>query len=67
MPEARGATSPQDSIVHLSRVVSGTLLDLTGCPVRTLAATGHLKITGLTSGVYLLRITDGAISKLVVR
>ncbi|MBO3270212.1 choice-of-anchor I family protein [Hymenobacter defluvii] len=57
----------QGSTVRLSRAVSGTLLDLTGRPVRTLSATDRLETTGLAGGVYTLRTTDGATSKLVVR
>jgi len=54
--------------VRLSRPVAGTLCDLTGRPVRQFAtATDHLDTSGLAAGVYVLRATDGATSKLVVR
>lgn len=57
----------QGSAVRLSRVISGTLHDLTGRPVRHLAATDQLDTNGLAAGVYVLRATDGATGKLVVR
>jgi len=57
----------QGSTVHLSRAVSGALLDLTGRTVRTINATDHLETSGLAGGVYVLRTTDGATGKLVVR
>ncbi|MBX0293050.1 choice-of-anchor I family protein [Hymenobacter sp. HSC-4F20] len=52
--------------VRLSRPVSGTLTDLTGRPVRQLTATDRLLTSGLSAGVYLLRASDGASSKVVV-
>lgn len=57
----------QGGAVRLSRAVSGALCDLTGRPVRQLAATDRLETSGLAAGVYVLRATDGATSKLVVR
>jgi hypothetical protein len=57
----------QGAPVRLSRAVSGTLHDLTGRPVRQLAATDQLALGGLAPGVYVLRATDGATTKLVVR
>jgi hypothetical protein len=54
--------------VRLSRPVAGTLCDLTGRPVRQFAtATDRLDTGGLAAGVYVLRATDGATSKLMVR
>lgn len=52
--------------VRLSRPVSGTRTDLTGRPVRQLTATDRLSTSGLSAGVYVLRATDGATSKIVV-
>ena len=58
----------QGAAVHLSRPVAGTLLDLAGRAVRQLAtATNQLDTSGLAAGVYVLRATDGAATKLVVR
>ncbi|OUJ71780.1 choice-of-anchor I family protein [Hymenobacter crusticola] len=57
----------QGTTVHLSRPVSGTLTDLLGRPVRQLLAADHFETTGLGAGVYMLRATDGATSKLIVR
>jgi hypothetical protein len=57
----------QGSTVRLSRPVSGALCDLTGRTVRQLSATDRLETSGLAAGVYVLRATDGATSKLVVR
>ncbi len=57
----------QGGPVHLSRPVSGTLLDLTGRPVRQLSATAQVETSGLAAGVYLLRADDGATTKLLVR
>ncbi|MVN75654.1 T9SS type A sorting domain-containing protein [Hymenobacter sp. HMF4947] len=57
----------QGSTVRLSRAVSGTLHDLTGRAVRQLVATDQVATTGLAAGLYVLRATDGATSKLVVR
>ncbi|RZK55342.1 MAG: T9SS type A sorting domain-containing protein, partial [Hymenobacter sp.] len=58
----------QGAAVRLSRPVAGTLLDLAGRPVRQLAtATDQLDASGLAAGVYVLRATDGAATKLVVR
>ncbi|MGI4741956.1 MAG: choice-of-anchor I family protein [Janthinobacterium lividum] len=57
----------QGSAVRLSRRASGTLHDLTGRPVRQLQATDQLDTSGLSAGVYVLRLADGATSKLVVR
>lgn len=53
--------------VRLSRPVSGTLTDLAGRPVRQLlTATDLLPTNGLSAGVYLLRASDGATSKVVL-
>lgn len=57
----------QGASVQLSRAVSGTLTDLTGRPLRHLQATDRLETAGLAAGVYVLRATDGATSKLVVQ
>ena len=57
----------QGETVRLSRPVAGALHDLTGRVVRRFAATDQLATTGLTAGVYVLRASDGATSKLVVR
>ncbi|UOQ97331.1 choice-of-anchor I family protein [Hymenobacter sp. 5317J-9] len=61
-PAAPGAA------VRLSRPVAGALLDGLGRAVRQLpTATDHLDVRGLPAGLYLLRATDGATSRLVVR
>ncbi|WP_324678695.1 choice-of-anchor I family protein [Hymenobacter sp. GOD-10R] len=57
----------QGATVHLSRSVSGTLTDLLGRPVRQLLAADRFETTGLGAGVYVLRTTDGATSKLIVK
>jgi len=57
----------QGPAVRLSRVVSGILHDLAGRPVRQLAATDQVDTSGLAPGIYMLRATDGATTKLVVR
>jgi len=57
----------QGATVHLSRPVSGTLTDLLGRPVRQLLAADHFETVGLGAGVYVLRATDGATSKLIVK
>ncbi|MDJ0367667.1 T9SS type A sorting domain-containing protein [Hymenobacter sp. H14-R3] len=57
----------QGGAVQLSRPISGALHDLTGRPVRQLATTNQLETSGLAAGIYVLRATDGATSKLVVR
>jgi DNA-binding beta-propeller fold protein YncE len=57
----------QGKAVQLSRAISGTLHDLAGRAVRQLAATTQLDTNGLAPGVYVLRATDGATSKLVVQ
>jgi hypothetical protein len=57
----------QGKAVQLSRVISGTLHDLAGRAVRQLAATTQFDTNGLAPGVYVLRATDGATSKLVVQ
>jgi len=57
----------QGGTVRLSRPVAGTLCDLTGRAVRRFGATDRLETSGLSAGVYVLRATDGATSKLVVR
>lgn len=57
----------QGGAVQLSRAISGTLHDLTGRPVRQLTTTNQLETNGLAAGIYVLRATDGATSKLVVR
>jgi hypothetical protein len=57
-----------DAAVRLSRPVAGTLLDGLGRTVRQLpVATDKLDVRGLPAGLYLLRATDGATSRLVVR
>ncbi len=57
-----------DAAVRLSRPVAGTLLDGLGRAVRQLpTATDRLDVRGLPAGLYLLRATDGATSRLVVR
>ena len=57
-----------DAAVRFSRPVAGTLLDGLGRAVRQLpTATDHLDVRGLPAGLYLLRATDGATSRLVVR
>ena len=53
--------------MHLSRAVSGALYDLTGRVVRQFGTTTQLETSGLKAGVYLLRTTDGATSKLVLQ
>ena len=57
----------QGAAVRLSRPISGTLCDLMGRVVRQLAATDQLETSGLGAGVYVLRTTDGATSKLAVQ
>ncbi|WP_375437178.1 choice-of-anchor I family protein [uncultured Hymenobacter sp.] len=57
----------QGGRVQLSRVVSGTLHDVLGRPVRTLRKAQQVETAGLAPGVYVLRAEDGASSKLVVR
>ncbi|WP_188813198.1 choice-of-anchor I family protein [Hymenobacter cavernae] len=57
----------QGTTVRLSRAVSGMLTDLLGRPVRQLLATDHFDANGLAAGVYVLRATDGATSKLIVK
>ncbi|MBO0357887.1 choice-of-anchor I family protein [Hymenobacter sp. BT186] len=57
----------QGGRVQLSRPVSGTLHDVLGRPVRTLAKAQQFETAGLAPGVYVLRAEDGASSKLVVR
>ncbi|MGY3089955.1 hypothetical protein ACVWYF_003003 [Hymenobacter sp. UYAg731] len=57
-----------EAAVRLSRPVAGTLLDGLGRAVRQLpTATDKLDVRGLPAGLYLLRATDGATSRLVVR
>jgi hypothetical protein len=57
-----------DAAVRFSRPVTGTLLDGLGREVRQLSvATDKLDVRGLPAGLYLLRATDGATSRLVVR
>ncbi|MDO7853551.1 choice-of-anchor I family protein [Hymenobacter sp. CA1UV-4] len=57
-----------DAAVRLSRPVAGALLDGLGRTVRQLpVATDKLDVRGLPAGLYLLRATDGATSRLVVR
>ncbi|MBH8557378.1 choice-of-anchor I family protein [Hymenobacter negativus] len=57
-----------EAAVRLSRPVAGTLLDGLGRAVRQLpTATDQLDVRGLPTGLYLLRATDGATSRLVVR
>ena len=57
-----------EAAVRLSRPVAGTLLDGLGRAVRQLpTATNLLDVRGLPAGLYLLRATDGATSRLVVR
>ncbi|MBF9222707.1 choice-of-anchor I family protein [Hymenobacter ruricola] len=57
-----------DATVLLSRPVSGALLDGLGRTVRQLpTATDRLDVRGLQVGLYLLRASDGATSRLVVR
>ncbi|MGI4733812.1 MAG: choice-of-anchor I domain-containing protein [Janthinobacterium lividum] len=57
----------QGQAVQLSRAISGTLHDLAGRAGRQLATTTQLNTNGLAPGVYVLRATDGATSKLVVQ
>jgi hypothetical protein len=57
----------QGGSVRLSRAVTGTLCDALGRPVRQLRQADRLETAGLTPGVYVLRATDGATGKLVVR
>ena len=57
----------QGGRVQLSRAVSGTLHDVLGRPVRTLSKAQQFETAGLAPGVYVLRVEDGASSKLVVR
>jgi hypothetical protein len=57
-----------DAAVRLSRPVAGALLDGLGRTVRQLpTATDKLDVRGLPAGLYLLRASDGATSRLVVR
>ena len=57
-----------EAAVRLSRPVAGTLLDGLGRAVRQLpTATDQLDVRNLPPGLYLLRATDGATSRLVVR
>jgi DNA-binding beta-propeller fold protein YncE len=56
----------QGGAVRLSRPISGVLTDLAGRPLRALSATDRVETTGLAPGVYVLRATDGATSKLIV-
>ncbi|MBF9143708.1 choice-of-anchor I family protein [Hymenobacter properus] len=57
-----------DASVRFSRPVAGTLLDGLGRVVRQLpVATDKLDVRGLPAGLYLLRATDGATSRLLVR
>ena len=57
-----------DAMVRFSRPVAGTLLDGLGRVVRQLpTTTDKLDVHGLPAGLYLLRATDGATSRLVVR
>ena len=57
-----------EAAVRLSRPVAGALLDGLGRAVRQLPiATERLDVRGLPAGLYLLRATDGATSRLVVR
>ncbi|MBD2721534.1 choice-of-anchor I family protein [Hymenobacter armeniacus] len=61
-PAAPGAA------VRLSRPVAGALLDGLGRAVRQLpTATDHLDVRGLAAGLYVLRATDGATTRVVVR
>ena len=54
--------------VRLSRPVAGTLLDALDHTVYQLpTATDCLDVRGLPAGLYLLRATDGATSRLLVR
>jgi len=57
----------QGAAVRLSRPVSGTLTNMLGQPVRQLLATDQLETAGLGAGVYVLRATDGATSKLIIK
>ncbi|WP_082115941.1 choice-of-anchor I family protein [Hymenobacter terrenus] len=57
-----------DAAVRLSRPVAGALLDGLGRTVRQLpTAADRIDVRGLRAGLYLLRATDGATSRLVVR
>ena len=48
--------------------MAGALLDGLGRAVRTLTtATDRLDVRGLPAGIYLLRATDGATSRLLVQ
>ncbi|MBJ6110710.1 choice-of-anchor I family protein [Hymenobacter sp. BT523] len=61
-PAAPGAAE------RLSRPVAGALLDGLGRAVRQLpTATDHLDVRGLAAGLYVLRATDGATTRVVVR
>jgi len=57
----------QGGRVQLSRAVSGTLCDVLGRPIRTLHQARSLETAGLAPGVYVLRTTDNASTRLVVR
>jgi len=57
-----------EASVRLSRPVAGALLDGLGRTVRRLpSAADRLDVRGLPAGLYLLRATDGATSRLVIR
>jgi hypothetical protein len=57
-----------EASVSLSRPVAGALLDGLGRTVRRLpTAADRLDVRGLPAGLYLLRATDGATSRLVIR
>ncbi|MBO2009838.1 choice-of-anchor I family protein [Hymenobacter negativus] len=57
-----------DAAVRLSRPIAGSLLDGLGRTVRQLPiATDKLDVRGLPAGLYLLRASDGATGRLVVR
>lgn len=62
----QGYPNPTRGAAQLNRPVTGTLFDLTGRPVRQLAATAQLSTTGLAPGVYLLRAQDGATARIAV-
>ncbi|TGD79359.1 choice-of-anchor I family protein [Hymenobacter wooponensis] len=57
----------QPGRVHLNRVISGTLHDALGRPVRQLRKSETVETTGLQAGVYVLRTDEGTSTKLVVK
>lgn len=57
----------QGGAVRLSRPVAGALCDLTGRAVRQFGATNQPDTSGVAASVHVLRATDGATTKLVLR